>query len=401
MRLIGTLNDEQKGLAFSSFLNQKGISHQLELHPNTDWGSHEYGTSQCRIWIRDEDQVEEALKWYELFLENPQDPAFQHTISQPLAPFFIPAAASQTANFEKAPPASPPIPQTAGTETRWEKQSMGWITRGFLILCCLLFLATQLIKPSFRMPSDMPALTLFASPVEKTLMYDYPHFYELIDRFIQLYGFEGLENPQEVPKEGRLLLNKIKETPFWQGFYNIALTKGFSSLLPEFLQAPLFEKIHQGQIWRVFTPVLLHGDIFHLLFNMLWLIVLGKQIEQRLRPFSYLCFILILGIFSNTAQYLMGGANFIGFSGILCGMLTFIWMRQRYAPWEGYQLDRLTILFMLIFIVGMAFIQLLSFFLEKSLQLAIAPNIANMAHLTGAAIGIVFGRLNVFSWRHS
>jgi len=134
---------------------------------------------------------------------------------------------------------------------------------------------------------------------------------------------------------------------------------------------------------------------------MLWLIVLGKQIEQRLTPWRYAIFILVVGVISNIAQYLMSGPNFIGFSGILIGMLTFVWVRQKRTAWEGYQIDRSSFIFMLIFIFGMAAIQLASFFVEKSFEWSFAPNIANMAHLIGGVVGYILGRLNFFSWRHS
>ena len=41
-----------------------------------------------------------------------------------------------------------------------------------------------------------------------------------------------------------------------------------------------FHEIKNGQIWRIFTPSLLHGGILHLLFNILWLMVLGGMIER-------------------------------------------------------------------------------------------------------------------------
>lgn len=393
MRLIGTLNDEKKGLTFSLFLHQKGIEHQLDIQPNTDWGSSDYGSSLCYIWIQDEDQVEEAVKWYDLFKEHPLDPIFHVTPS--LAQDFT-SSPSQNRSTPP-PPISPKQTKVAG----WEKQPMGWMTRSFLIICCLLFLAAQLIKSSPNASGNVAVLTIVSSPIDKTFLYDYPQFYELVDRFIRFYGYEGLENTKDLPKAAQTLLQKIEHTPFWQGFYHLALSEGFQKIFSGHFGAPLFEKISEGQIWRLFSPALLHGDIFHLFFNMLWLIVLGKQIEQRMSPGRYLFFILIAGVFSNTAQYLMSGPNFVGFSGILCAMLTFIWIRQQQAPWEGYQLDRLTVTFMLIFIIGMALLQSLSFFLEKFFELGMSPNIANTAHLSGAFIGLLLGKLNFFSWRHT
>ncbi len=395
MRVIGTLNDEKKGLTFSLFLHQKGIEHQLEMQPNTDWGSPDYGSSICKIWIQDEDQVEDAIKWYNLFKEHPLDPIFH--ASQPLAAQDFAVLSSSNRNVPPSPPASPKPTKLSG----WENQPMGWMTRVFLIICCLLFLATQLIKSSSTAPNNVAVLSIVSSPVDKTLLYDYPQFYELVDRFIRFYGYEGLENTKDLPNEAQALLQKIEHTSFWQGFYHLALSEGFQKLFQGYFGAPLFEKISEGQVWRLFSPALLHGDIFHLFFNMLWLIVLGKQIEQRMSKGRYLLFILVAGIFSNTAQYLMSGPNFVGFSGILCAMLTFIWVRQQQAPWEGYQLDRLTISFMLIFIIGMALLQSLSFFVEKFFDLGMSPNIANTAHLSGAFIGLLLGRLNFFSWRHT
>ncbi len=322
-----------------------------------------------------------AAQWLETFKANPQDPFFQINTS-PLPP-----------------PATPP--SSKPTSTRRNQQPMGVVTRLLLFGCCLLFLLSQMWTTSPSIPAPYAQLALFTSPVEKALLYDYPEFYALISRFIATYGYEGLENQGDLPEGGKYLIQKIEHAPFWPGFYSLFLKEGVKGTKQNFRNYPTFEKISQGEVWRLFTPCLLHGDIFHLFFNMIWLIVLGKQLEQRLRPFRYLLFILLVGIISNTAQYLMSGPNFIGFSGILCGMLAFIWVRQKQAPWEGYQLDRLTILFILIFVLGMAGLQLLSFFLEKNFNLPFAPNIANTAHIIGGIMGGIFGKWSFFSWRQS
>lgn len=389
MRLIGTLENESQVTAFSHFLQDKNIPHQIEIQKNTDWGSTSYGVNHFQIWIYEEDQLDKVLNWFHLFIENPQNPLFNFPKSAPLEltskPLFPPSL---------SPPSSP-------SSQAWNRQLMGWVTRALLAVCCLLFLLSQVWTSSQSIPERYSALMLFTSPVEKHLLYDYPQFYELLDRFLYLYGYTELEHPEALPPDVQQLWQKIKQTPFWPGFYFIFLKEGWQATIKAFNHYPTFEKIREGQVWRLFTPCLLHADLFHLFFNMLWLIVLGKQIEQRLKPWRYGLFILILGIFSNTAQYLMSGPNFIGFSGILCGMLAFIWMRQKWAAWEGYQIDRLTLVFMLIFIIGMALIQTLSFFLEKSFDLSFSPNIANMAHLAGGLMGFLLGRLNFFRWRHA
>ncbi len=399
MRFIGILDDERRGHQFSLFLHYKGIPHKMEVLSNSDWESPNYGLSQCFIWIQEEDQVEEAQKWYQLFLKHPNDPIFTPVkIEQPS---ILPPPLS---SFERPSTAQIPPQDTAkeSVSTAWNQQRTGIITRLILVICCTFFLLNFYLTPNQTTSMHPPPhVIIFFSPVEKVFLYDYPYTYQLVDRFIKLYGHEDLEDVTAMPTEGRYLLQKIYSTPHWEGIYSLLQKQGIQAVKKSFSQIPMFEKIRAGEWWRLFSPALLHSDALHLLFNMIWLMILGKQLEQRLAVWRYILFILIVGIISNTGQYLMGGPNFIGFSGVLCGMLTFIWMRQRYAPWEGYQLDRMTFLFIFLFILGMAILQIFLFIFGVMTGASLSSGIANAAHLTGAAVGYLLGRLNFFSWRHS
>lgn len=395
MRLLGIINNEKAAQAFTLLLKNKNIAHHVDVHTNTDWGSLNYGLVESKIWINEEDQVPEALKWFELLKNNPNDPLF----SSP-APIFMVDNPNSPANLNETFSTHKKIEQKQTKQSLpWDKQPMGWITRLLLITCSFLLIFSEMLTPKITSQSNANFLSIYTSPIDKALIYDYPHRYDLIDRFIQLYGTD--ETHRKIPADGQVLLNAIKAAPVWQGIYPLLTSKEGESIETELKTTPIFEKISQGQFWRLFTPALLHADIFHLFFNMLWLIVLGKQIEQHLAPLRYIILVLLLGIFSNTMQYLASGPNFIGFSGVLCGMLTFIWARQGLAPWEGYELNRMTYLFMMVFIIGMAVLQFLSFFAEKSFGLNISLNVANMAHLSGAFLGYLLGRTNIFSWRHS
>lgn len=253
--------------------------------------------------------------------------------------------------FQSSPP--PPLPtkeKTVKTEASFAKEPLGTLNFLLLFLCGILFLISQFTTP-FQETGGL-------SPIKKALLYDYPSYWQ------GLYH-QVVEN----------LLHKTPLTPF----------------------PPLFEKIREGEVWRLFTPALLHADIFHLVFNMIWLIVIGKQMEKRLGMARYCLFILIAGIFSNTAQYLISGPNFIGFSGILCAMILFVYVRQRKSPWEGYFLQPATFAFFIFFVFLMFAIQLVSFISEISLDKAFSSNVANTAHLAGALIGYLLGRLNYFS----
>jgi GlpG protein len=92
----------------------------------------------------------------------------------------------------------------------------------------------------------------------------------------------------------------------------------------------------------------------------------------------------------------MSGPDFLGISGVICGMLGFIWARQHRAAWEGYNLVPGVISFMLFFILAIMGIQMISFFLQIYKNINFMPGIANTAHITGGLVGYLLGCLNIF-----
>jgi GlpG protein len=77
-------------------------------------------------------------------------------------------------------------------------------------------------------------------------------------------------------------------------------------------------------------------------------------------------------------------------------MAGFIWMRQRVAPWEGYPLNRTTLLFILLFVVAMFGLEFVAFILQLTHFINTSPNIANTAHVVGGLVGVLLGRLSFF-----
>jgi len=93
----------------------------------------------------------------------------------------------------------------------------------------------------------------------------------------------------------------------------------------------------------------------------------------------------------------MSGPDFLGFSGVVIGMAGFIWMRQRQAPWEGYPLQKATVMFILFFVAAMFALELLVFFLRLFNIGNLSASIANTAHIIGGLCGMVLGRFSFFS----
>lgn len=80
-------------------------------------------------------------------------------------------------------------------------------------------------------------------------------------------------------------------------------------------------------------------------------------------------------------------------------MLAFVWVRRKYAAWEGYQLQPGTLGFITFFILLMVAIQLFSFFAEYFWNFPIIPGIANTAHLSGAFIGYLLAKMKFYAWK--
>ena len=86
--------------------------------------------------------------------------------------------------------------------------------------------------------------------------------------------------------------------------------------------------VFNGEIWRLLTYAFLHdtGNIFHLLFNMLFLWWFGSDIEDMYGPREFLAFYLVsavLGGVAFTAAYLLGSASnlCLGASGAVTAVL--------------------------------------------------------------------------------
>lgn len=160
-----------------------------------------------------------------------------------------------------------------------------------------------------------------------------------------------------------------------------------------FTRSLIFDKdaILSGEIWRLLTPAFLHFKVgglpIHLLFNMMWLWDLGGSIEKKLSPKFLLLLVIVIGIGSNLAQYytnvLMSGYAFAessifgGMSGVVYGLLGFLFARKHFQPSFAIQVNPAIMQFMMIWLV-LGFTGLIG-------------SIANAAHLGGLIIGAFIG----------
>ena len=134
--------------------------------------------------------------------------------------------------------------------------------------------------------------------------------------------------------------------------------------------------ILHGQVWRLFTPALMHFGLMHIIFNMLWLRDLGGLIERIEGSRKFLLMVLVMAGLSNAGQYAVSGPMFGGMSGVVYGLLGYLWIRGKVDPWYQAHLHPSTVTMMLVWFVFCF--------------LGILP-IANTAHAVGLGLGMAWG----------
>jgi len=148
---------------------------------------------------------------------------------------------------------------------------------------------------------------------------------------------------------------------------------------------PRLPEIRHGEVWRLLTPIFIHLSPLHILFNMLWLRDLGSMIEGRQSSLQLLLLTLVIGVCSNLAQCYTKGPVFGGMSGVVYGLLGYIWIRGKFDPGSGLYLHPTTVWMMIVWFFA-CFTPLI-------------PNVANAAHAAGLVMGMVWGYLSSLRYR--
>jgi GlpG protein len=137
------------------------------------------------------------------------------------------------------------------------------------------------------------------------------------------------------------------------------------------------QELRRGEVWRLFSPILLHFGFAHILFNMLWLRDLGCMFEARLKSWYFLVFVLVVAAISNLVQFQISKNPFFGgMSGVNYALIGYVWIRGRFDPASGLHLDRQSLILALIFF-GLCFTPLI-------------PRVANGAHVAGLVVGMAW-----------
>jgi membrane associated rhomboid family serine protease len=139
----------------------------------------------------------------------------------------------------------------------------------------------------------------------------------------------------------------------------------------------------QGEYWRLFTALFLHGGFTHLLFNIFALYILGPPLERSIGTIRFVVCYLVSGLASSagvvtlTIIGLVQVAQLVGASGSIMGIVG-AWagflVRHRHAPLAKQRLGNV----IMIVVIQVAF--------DLS-----TPQVSMAAHLCGLIAGFFLG----------
>ncbi len=140
--------------------------------------------------------------------------------------------------------------------------------------------------------------------------------------------------------------------------------------------------IGEGEWWRLFSAMFLHGGMTHLLMNMFSLYLVGRGVEQYFSKTAYMMLYLFSGLIGGVVSLSMHPASVtIGASGAIFGIFGalagfFLAYRDRIGSHTKAFMKDFAIVLGLNFFIGVA-----------------VPSVDMSAHIGGLVMGLIGGYL--------
>lgn len=208
------------------------------------------------------------------------------------------------------------------------------------------------------------------------------------------------EAPSPVPASNPVTLQKPSKPPMpWVTYVLMGLcilifgvqlfSKAQANLdLPFIYGGKINQAILAGQLWRLISPAFLHGSIYHLLFNMYALYILGNRLENIYghNRFAKLYFVAAFG--GNVLSFVLSKSNSLGSSTAIFGLLAanlVLMLTNKEFFGDNFR----PILSNLVFLL----------FINLSIGLMPGSSIDNFGHLGGLIAGGFFAILAGPKWK--
>jgi rhomboid protease GluP len=147
--------------------------------------------------------------------------------------------------------------------------------------------------------------------------------------------------------------------------------------IPAIAGMKINQYIIDGQLWRLVTPMFLHGSIFHIGFNMYALVIIGSGLEKRFGHWRFLLLYLMGSISGNVFSFLLSPNPSLGASTSIFGLLGaemvfFYQNRELFGSGARRALQNVVTVAAINFFIGLS------------------PGIDNWGHLGGLMGGLIF-----------
>jgi len=166
-------------------------------------------------------------------------------------------------------------------------------------------------------------------------------------------------------------------------FFLVTLVAGVNPVTPGpyelsgFGGATIRDVVDEGEWWRIFTSMFLHGGVFHLAGNMFMLFLAGWLVEGRVNHSVKYLFIYLasgIGAFLLASFFLDSGTVLVGASGAIFGLMGALLAMYVRNPKEHKE-----------------FLWMFLCFGGLNLLYGLLPGISNSGHIGGMATGFVLG----------
>ncbi len=153
-----------------------------------------------------------------------------------------------------------------------------------------------------------------------------------------------------------------------------------------FTELFLLNELSFSQPWRFVTAIFLHGGLTHLIYNLFALVLFGSMLERLVGSKRFLAVFFITGIGANLFSVFFYPSS-LGASGAIFGIIGSLIVVRPTLVVFAFGLP------MPMFIAGILWtagdiIGAVGYFIGNPVN-----NTGNLAHLSGMAIGLLFGAL--------
>src|SRR3989338_7746842 len=170
--------------------------------------------------------------------------------------------------------------------------------------------------------------------------------------------------------------NKYYSLWFSLAIFIIFILKIIFPIITDFFK--LTSSLAIARPWTLFTAIFLHGSITHLLYNLFALALFGTILEHNIGSKRFLFVFFLSGLFASIASVPFYN-SVLGASGAIFGIIAALAVIKPK---------------MVVWLYGMPMPMILALFIWAAIDIIgifVPSQTANIAHLSGVLVGIVFG----------